>query len=121
MEKEIEIDGKTYIIDIKRAIEQKLLCPTLKKHDLQYGDVFRNSTYKDYMVIIPFGYNRDQLRYYVAGCRTLILQPFSVINESYEKNGFTKEEMLDYLQRRSYEFVANINVQIEELLKLVQK
>jgi hypothetical protein len=44
-----------------------------------------------------------------------------VINESYEKNGFTKEEMLDYLQRRSYEFVANINVKIEEVLKLVQK
>ena len=102
----IEFENNEYQIDVKRAIELGI-CKKARKEitDFSVGDVFEESDTR-VLIIQPLywvdGYN-------VAGLNGVL--PYSDFDEP-----LTYEEMINFLNKDEYEFVANINDQIHKLI-----
>lgn len=117
----IEIDGNKFEIDIERAKELGI-CYPIGITKIKAGDVFErrnvspeggkfNSLRDDVQRIMIIQTTHFSKRYTIAGYDGLV--PFSDYDRSH---GLTEEKMIIELNKNNYEFVANINEEIEDLL-----
>lgn len=114
----ITIEEKDYEIDIQRAKELGL-CKEVGKEitDINAGDVFE-APCRERVLIVEAVYGSKSFgskRYNIAGLDGLEL--FSDLNNEplYHK------EMIAWLNKNKYTFIANINLDVKGLIKSVKK
>jgi hypothetical protein len=114
----ITLENKEYEIDIERA-KQLGLCKEVRKEitDINAGDVFE-APWGERVLIVEAVYGSKSFgtkRYNIAGLDGLEL--FSDLNSE----PLNHEEMMAWLNEGKYTFIANINLDVKELIKNVKK
>jgi hypothetical protein len=102
----ITIEEKEFEIDVERAIELGICKRISKIKEIKAGDVFE-SDMERVMIIQPI-YGVEEFN--IVGFDGL--EPFSDFSELQ-----TRDEMTEFLSEGDYTFIANINDQINELIR----
>ena len=113
----ITIENQDYEIDIKRAKELGL-CKEVRKEitDINAGDVFE-APWGERVLIVEAVYGGKSFgtkRYNIAGHGLELFSYFGSKPHDYK-------ETMEWLNKYKYTFIANINLDVKELIKNVKK
>ena len=107
----IKIEGKEFEIDIERA-KGLGICKEVKKvKDIKAGDVFEQFSgflFRQRVMLIQPIYGFGEFN--IVGLNGLL--PYSDFNAL-----MSREDMIEFLNEGGFKFIANINDQINELIK----
>jgi len=102
----IEIEGKEYEIDVERAKELGICKEVQKIKDIKAGDVFEDCELRVMLIQPIYGFGE----FNIAGLNGLL--PYRDFNAL-----LSREDMIEFLNEGGFKFIANINDQINELIK----
>jgi hypothetical protein len=106
----ITIEGKKFEINVERAIELGICKRIDQIKKIEAGDVFQVEQSRVMLIQPVFGVGK----FNIAGLHGVKI--FSDFNDA-----LSRDEMIDHLNEKGYEFIANINDQIDDLIEAAVK
>lgn len=113
----ISIEGQDYNVNLQKAIELGVISKDSTIKDFRVGDAYKFDN-GNVIVIVENGYNPIYIKNSPSMYNICGLERGLEVYSTFGRNGVTKEEMLEYLNKHKSKltFIKNINNDFKHIL-----